>query len=342
MTHRAPQLDSSPTVSRQVLRALVEAVEARGTPREVFLRELGLVEADLNGAGPRIPRAEMIVLCEHALVAAQDPALGLHWGAGLSERAFGPVSHLVAHTGTLRRGFELIAQFETLFSDERAYVVEEQADTMVIRMLGGAPNAPRVEVFMAEMLLASMLTVVRSFHARVMPRAVRLRHARPAHHAEYEAVFGVAVQFEQAETELVFERALLDRPSPHADPEMQSVLKVVAEQRLVKHTRGASYTVRLREYLRRHFVARPNMASAARALGQSTRSLRRHLTEEGTSYREIEYEALASVGRRLLCDQGLSIQETAHEMGFSDAATFHRAFKTWTGLTPTLYRERAR
>lgn len=50
---------------------------------------------------------------------------------------------------------------------------------------------------------------------------------------------------------------------------------------------------------------------------------------------------LQAVAKRLLCDVGLTIQETAHEMGFSDAATFHRAFKTWTGLTPSEFRDNA-
>ncbi|MET0285856.1 MAG: AraC family transcriptional regulator ligand-binding domain-containing protein [Polyangiales bacterium] len=334
-----PQLASS-TVSRQVLRALVEGVEERGTPRAPFLLELGLREADLDGAGARVPLPEMIAYCERALAATRDPALGLHWGAGLSERAFGPVSHLVAHTGTLRRGFELIAQFQTLFCDERTYAVLEHADTMSIRMVGLELRAPSVEVFMAEMLLSSMLTMVRSFHALALPVCVRFAHARPAHHAEYQRVFGPDVCFEQTETELVFARTLLDEPSPHGDQDMHNALKTVAEQRLVRLTRSAPQSVRLRDYLRRHFAERPNMATASRALGQSPRSLRRHLTDEGTSYRAVEYAALESVGKRLLCDQGLSIQETAHEMGFSDAATFHRAFRTWTGLTPSSYRAR--
>jgi AraC-like DNA-binding protein len=50
-------------------------------------------------------------------------------------------------------------------------------------------------------------------------------------------------------------------------------------------------------------------------------------------------EALAIIGKHFLRNKQLTIQEVAYEMGFADTSTFHRAFKRWTGMTPTEVRE---
>lgn len=91
--------------------------------------------------------------------------------------------------------------------------------------------------------------------------------------------------------------------------------------------------------MREGFPHRTDMQSVARALDISVRSLRRRLEAEGKSYNDILNEALATVAKHLLNDPRRTIQEVAYDMGFSDPSTFHRAFKRWTGVTPSAYRE---
>ncbi len=110
-------------------------------------------------------------------------------------------------------------------------------------------------------------------------------------------------------------------------------------RRKTKLVEQAPYALRARELLVQHgWASRPDMESVARALGLSVRSLRRHLAAEGESYHVVEREALATVAAHLLRDERRTIREIASEMGFSDTGTFHRAFRRWTGTTPSAYR----
>ena len=118
------------------------------------------------------------------------------------------------------------------------------------------------------------------------------------------------------------------------------MLESLAERKLSRVTREGGHAERLRDYLVSNATARrPQMTAVARSLGISVRSLRRRLDEEGVSYTSLLNEARATLAKRMLDDPRRSIYETAYAMGFSDPSAFHRAFKRWTGMTPTQYRE---
>jgi AraC-like DNA-binding protein len=70
--------------------------------------------------------------------------------------------------------------------------------------------------------------------------------------------------------------------------------------------------------------------------------LSRRLADEGKPSAEVLNEAQVLVAKHLLRDERRTIQQVAEAMGFSDASTFHRAFKRWTGMTPSGYREAGR
>jgi AraC-like DNA-binding protein len=107
--------------------------------------------------------------------------------------------------------------------------------------------------------------------------------------------------------------------------------------------RMAPYWKQVSEFLRGQSAPhRVTMAEVAQALSVSERSLQRHLAGSGRSYSAIANAAAASTATRLLEQQLLSIKQTAHEMGFSDPSSFHRAFKRWTGKTPSAFRPRPR
>lgn len=84
----------------------------------------------------------------------------------------------------------------------------------------------------------------------------------------------------------------------------------------------------------------PGFDAMADALGMSSRTLRRRLDEEGTSYQTIKDNLRREHATRLLEKTSLPIAEIADRLGFSDASAFHRSFRKWTGLAPGDYRRR--
>ncbi|MBN1652561.1 MAG: helix-turn-helix domain-containing protein [Deltaproteobacteria bacterium] len=163
----------------------------------------------------------------------------------------------------------------------------------------------------------------------------------PPYHQEYSRVFDHEVHFNQPSTEIAFDSALLDVPSPYKDAGMHEALRTLVERRMAQIKQPAPYAQRVREMLVRHGDSRrTSMDTVARSLGLSVRSLRRRLASEQKSYHEIERDAQKLVAMDMLQNKLLTIQEVAYRLGFSSPTAFRRAFKRWTGLTPTAFRNR--
>lgn len=329
----------APTVSALVIRALVYAAEHAGVSSEAFLRAASLDPQVLENPDARLPLTTAFKLCELVIDLTGDPAFGLHWAEWEKDRLLDPVPHLLTHCTNVRQGLRLLARFFHLLCDDGAYRVLEHDGLVTVHCAIADRASSRTQWFVAEMMVGGFLRYLRTCHPDARPHRACFAYPAPAHRAEYTRVFAGRERFAQPFTALVFDRALLDATSPHQDDDVCEALQSVAERRLLRISQRTPYAIRVRDFLvREGFPHRTDMESVARALGMSVRSLRRRLEAEGKAYNDILSEARATTAKRLLDDPRRSIQEIAYDMGFADPNTFSRAFKRWTGMTPSACR----
>jgi AraC-like DNA-binding protein len=82
------------------------------------------------------------------------------------------------------------------------------------------------------------------------------------------------------------------------------------------------------------------IVTVARHLAMSARSLQRRLSAEGVTYEALVEETRKEAARRYVAGSTLSLAEIAYLVGYSEPASFHRAFKRWYGVTPEGFRRR--
>jgi AraC-like DNA-binding protein len=321
------------------VQGLLEAVETVGVPRVRLLRAAQLKPEQLEVADFRLPCSEVYRLCELAIDVTEDPALGLHWAEKLSGDTFNPISHMLAHSATLRQAFESLQQFRRLLTDQASYELTESEDSVTVRCLPPTGASLRARRFTAEMLLTSLVRLIRSFSVHARPTRVSFAYSAPTYRAEYERVFEGTERFDQPFSGIVFDRALMNAVSPHKDEDVHSALRSIAEQRVLQLTHRVPYALRVRDFLVQQAPSgRAEMATVARSLGLSVRSLRRRMDAEGKTFNAVANDAQAIVAKNLLRNTQRTIQEIAYELGFADTSSFHRAFKRSTGTTPLAYR----
>jgi AraC-like DNA-binding protein len=85
----------------------------------------------------------------------------------------------------------------------------------------------------------------------------------------------------------------------------------------------------------------PASDTVAASLGFSARAPRRRLAAAGIRFRALADEVLCSLASRFLRDSSLSVAAVADRLGYSEPASFVRAFRRWTGTTPESFRHTA-
>ena len=85
-------------------------------------------------------------------------------------------------------------------------------------------------------------------------------------------------------------------------------------------------------------LGHPGIASTAKAAGCSVRTLQRRLSKDGLTYRRVVDEVRFEQAHRLLGDDTLRLFDITYQLGFTDAGSFSRAFRRWSGVTPRSYR----
>jgi AraC-like DNA-binding protein len=81
-----------------------------------------------------------------------------------------------------------------------------------------------------------------------------------------------------------------------------------------------------------------NEASIASSLNMSPRSLQRHLADEKHSFSSLLNETREELANLYIRNSIMSINEISYLLGFAEPASFTRAFRRWTGVSPSQFR----
>jgi AraC-like DNA-binding protein len=336
--------------------AIAEALERCGVSRDRFLEAAGLQAAQLERADATFDFKTYEAVSEVALSLSGDEAFGLHMVERVNPASYNLTAHLAAHATTLRDAIESMQRFYQLLTDRPFWRFVEDAATATLSFDAGPGSLP-ARRFRSETTITGFHRLLTMFAPHARARMVAFDYPAPSYRAEYARVFGGAERFDQKFTGIVFDRALLSSAHVNRDPELHAVIVSQAQRRVSKMKNGASYAERVRRHILDSAVGwgpgpnrgaapdrgaapgRHDMQTVSRALGVSSRSLRRRLDEEGTSFREVVDGALGALAKRLVSDKDRPIEDVAYAMGFSHPNAFHRAFKRWTGGTPAASRK---
>jgi AraC-like DNA-binding protein len=189
--------------------------------------------------------------------------------------------------------------------------------------------------------LAAIFTVMRDLLPEIALEDLSFRHESSTADP-YLAAFGVRPRFGADACRATLDPALLARPLPQANDQTVAVCAAQCEVLVARKRQRSGISQQVRERLVRLGGVDAGMDEIARQLTLSTRTLRRRLTEAGTSYRALVDEVRQALAEELLDLGVLSVEDVAYRLGYAEASSFIYAFKRWTGMTPAAFARRFR
>jgi AraC-like DNA-binding protein len=316
-----------------------------GNPSGSEARDLaGSVGIDIDrlfDASQTIELERLDQLYEEAARRSGDEDFGLHLGQRCDPGMFSVIAYAVLSAPNLVVGYGRVEPYlRALQAGEgMGLFVEEDSTRFTYEVQVGSAHYCRQRY---DLIAAALLRFLRrATGTSLVPRFIAFQHAAPSNVDEYERVFNAPISFEQPRNEMVFDREVAELPFVDADPSLSAALGGYIERTLPTVAAGPS----LRQRIYNRVIAQLangdlDLRDLPRQLGFSARTLQRRLRHEGASLREICDQAKRDLALHYLQQPGILNKELAPMLGYVDLAAFHRAFKRWTGTTPSEYRRR--
>ena len=169
-----------------------------------------------------------------------------------------------------------------------------------------------------------------------------VRPSRPAGGSEHTRVFGAPVSFGRPTNAFVIEREFLERQVPAADDRLYPILKRYLDQVLAEMPREDGLARRGPTGGRRvDAQRRPEAHAGGGKVAMGPRTLQRRLREHGVDFKWLVDDTRRRFSLNYLRDRTHTLSEIAYLLGYSEVSAFNRAFRRWTGSTPSDYRRRA-
>ncbi|UVE16940.1 AraC family transcriptional regulator [Pseudomonas sp. LS44] len=318
--------------------ALLTLAGERGITRDELLAAARLRPEVLGNPNGRLSFIDFNLLVSAVMLRCDEPALGLLLGQRLNVSTHGILGYAVLSSANLGKAIQFALRYYRVLGLAFELEMVEVGEHVELRASESMPLGS-LNRFAAEGLMTSLCTIARFLVGEHLgDMQVGFAYSPPSYVARYQEVFGVLPLFDQPFHRLSLPRIYLDRPMALANPATVQMCEQQCEALLATLDVQDGLLTRIRRLLLARPGDFPDLASAAHALHTSSRTLRRHLGQMGTSYQQVLDDVRKRLALEYLGTTHLPLFEVAYLLGFSDPSNFRRAFKKWTGKLPSDYR----
>lgn len=301
------------------------------------LDSLGVDRRVLERGDIEIPGEQYVALWEAA--AQSTPSIGIELGIQTEADDFGALGHALACAPSVEAALRTLHRFIVVFAQGSAFGLEIGARTISVDYRIATPTIlpSRQDAEFSITCVLRLLNLLTD--CRIRPTRVDFAHARPADTLAHKRIFQCPIYFGQPSNRIYLPKEILHLPAGRSNERLYKALEPYLEQQ----RRERSDSDELLSQITRMIAASmsscaPSLAEVCERLCLSRRTLQRRLKEHGIEYSTLVEDVRRELALSYIKDSGYSMTQISLLVGYSESASFTRAFRRWTGQSPQQYR----
>lgn len=319
---------------------LAPKLEELGVSVSAVLRRAGLPLDLFSQTRVLVNTEGLFALWRAISEVSTDPGIGLKLGTETRAEHFHPSGIAALSTENFGAAVNHMARYKQLTCpEEMLQEVDEDEWSIRFRWTLAVDVEPQM---LNEYCFAWVQTIARHGSGKALS-PLRVEVMQPRSHIKVlERHFGCAV-VSGTHDAIVFRAQDRHCPFVTRNAELLEMLAPQFDAELKRHNGRASLIELVQGAIQQKLTGhRPTIEDIARDLHMSSRTLQRRLQDEGSSFQRILDQARHQMARHYLGNSVLELNEAAYLLGYEDADSFSRAFRSWEGVPPSHWRERHR
>ncbi len=332
-----------------LVHSLLSAAKAKNVDVESVAKDAGLSHwlafFDEQSDQVRVPLDEFSLFLI-TLWRLMDDESGGFAARQLKIGTFAMMCHSIISAGNLRRSLIRSARYIKLITDDLEIELEERGSEARLIFDWHNPNDLDSVFFITSLFVIWVRLSCWLIDQPMLMERVQFNFPKPDFGDEFELMFPCRIEFSQSRNMFAFDSKQLAQPLRQTPDTLASFLTDAPQSLLTQFRDDNSVTAQIKRLLMHQGGEESPLSplsfdDIAEALKTTTHTLRRRLKDEGHSFQEIKDSIRRDVAVSSLKHSDVSVQDLAEQLGFSESAAFIRAFKKWTGHTPSGFREQS-